>query len=266
MDGTKVRPFADVESLSKIDAYPWPDVDVWDFEAVSRAIEGRQDRFAIMLGGWNPVFCTVLDFFGVEHGLIAMHTDQKLIESTITHILEYYLEFYRRLFEASRGKAHIFNMGDDFATQRGLLISPELWRRLLLPAYIRIFSLAKKYGLYMWFHSCGTFGEILPDLIDAGMDVWETVQAHLLGNEPESLKKKFGKNISFFGAINTQQTLPYGTPDQVRQEVRERIAVLGKGGGYICGPAHHINPDVPIENTIALFDEIGKYRDNGCTL
>jgi len=98
------------------------------------------------------------------------------------------------------------------------------------------------------------------DLIDIGMDVWETVQAHLPGNEPDVLKGEYGDHITFFGGISTQTTLPFGTTDDVRREVRERIRVLGKNGGYICGPDHGIMPDVPMENVLAMYDEARKFR------
>jgi uroporphyrinogen decarboxylase len=87
------------------------------------------------------------------------------------------------------------------------------------------------------------------------MDVWETVQVHLKGNEPEVLKREYGKDLTFYGAISTQATLPHGTPDEVRTEVRDRIRVLGKEGGYICGSDHGILPDVPIDNVLAMLDE-----------
>jgi len=153
------------------------------------------------------------------------------------------------------GLADIFWFGDDFATARGMMMSPEHWRKFLKPTYRKIFQLAKSHDRKMWFHCCGTFREVMPDLIDMGMDVWETTQVHLPGNEPEVLKKEYGKDICFYGAINTQQTLPFGTPDEVRAEVRERIRVLGKGGGYIVGGDHAILPDVPIENVLAMIDE-----------
>jgi len=120
--------------------------------------------------------------------------------------------------------------------------------------------LAKDDGMKVWFHCCGTFRPVIPDLIDIGMDVWETVQVHLPGNEPEVLKREYGKDITFFGAINTQRTLPYGTEEEVRAEVRERIRVLGKGGGYICGGDHTILPDVPMANVFAMIDEARKAR------
>ena len=153
----------------------------------------------------------------------------------------------------------IFWFGDDFAGQEGLLVSPETWRRLLKPVYSRVFALAKSKGMKVWFHSCGTFRPVLPDLIDMGMDVWETVQVHLRGNEPRELKREYGRDITFYGGISTQRTLPHGTPQQVREEVRERLRVLGEGGGYICSSDHTIMPDVPFENVAAMIDEARKW-------
>ena len=95
------------------------------------------------------------------------------------------------------------------------------------------------------------------------MDIWETVQAHLKGNEPEVLKQKYGRDLVFYGAINTQSTLPFGSTEDVRKEVRERIRVLGKGGGYICGGDHGILTNVPIENVLAMIDEAKKYVSHG---
>ena len=106
----------------------------------------------------------------------------------------------------------------------------------------------------------GMASQTVMNLIDIGMDVWETVQAHLPGNEPDVLKREYGDHITFFGGISTQTTLPFGTTDDVRREVRERIRVLGKNGGYICGPDHGIMPDVPLENVLAMVDEARKFR------
>ena len=98
------------------------------------------------------------------------------------------------------------------------------------------------------------------DLINIGLDVWETVQAHLPGNEPDALKREYGDHITFFGGISTQTTLPFGTTEDVRREVRDRIRVLGRNGGYICGPDHGIMPDVPLENVLAMYDEARKFK------
>jgi uroporphyrinogen decarboxylase len=105
---------------------------------------------------------------------------------------------------------------------------------------------------------------VLPDLIDIGVDVWEAVQLHTLPMSPERLKGEYGKDITFFGGINTQR-LPFASPDEVAEEVRRTIDILGRGGGFICGPDHHIKPDVPAENTVALFREAREFRKQGYT-
>ena len=273
---------SNINSFSDINKFEWPSPDNFDFEVVTVALKSLPDDKAKLIrmayaadtpgqnrkeasrapraGGWLPLLCTLFDIFGMEETLVNLHTNPKWIEAIIDHLEELLLGIEERLLEASRGSAEIFCFGDDFATQRGLLISPDHWRRFLKPTYSKIYSLAKKYGLKVWIHSCGSFRDVLPDMIDIGMDVWETTQVHLQGNNPEEIKHEYGQHIAFFGAISTQHTLPYGSPDAVRNEVRERIEILGRGGGYICGGDHTILDDVPISNIIALVDEAKRFR------
>jgi uroporphyrinogen decarboxylase len=258
-------PFYSVETVGEIDSYSWPDPDNWDFSRIEDKIDKYNGAYAIMLGSWNPILDQVFDFFSMDKAMMFLHLRPDLIEAAIAHIEDFWLRFYRKYFEAARGKGDIFSMGDDFAGQRGMLINPDLWRQLVKPVYARIFELAREFDLYVWFHSCGGIGEVLEDLIEIGMNVWETVQAHVPGNEPGVLKRTYGSDLTFFGGINTQQTLPFGTPDDVRREVQERITVLGEGGGYICGPDHHIKPHFPVENVIAMVVEIRSYKGRGYT-
>jgi uroporphyrinogen decarboxylase len=210
-------------------------------------------------GPWIPVICTLFDLFGMEETLVNFHLKPKIMQAAVQKIEDFLLDFTNRMCRAARGSAEIAYFGDDFSTQRGILLSPEHWRRFLLPTYKRLFAAAKSNGMKVWFHSCGTFRAVLGDLVDAGMDVWETVQTHLPGNEPEALKREYGRHLTFFGAISTQVTLPHGTEEDVRSEVRARIEVLGKGGGYICGSDHGIMPDVPAANVLALIDEARRF-------
>jgi uroporphyrinogen decarboxylase len=211
-------------------------------------------------GPWLPLVCNLFNLFGIENTLIYFASDPRLIEVAIRKTEEFTLGFLQNLCQSCRGRAEIAYYGDDFSTQNGMMISPEHWRRFLKPSYARIFALLKRYGLKVWFHSCGQFRPVLGDLIDIGMDVWETVQVHLPGNEPEVLKREYGRHITFYGAISTQTTLPLGTEEDVRREVRERIRVLGRNGGYIVGPDHGIMPDVPVKNVLAMFDEARAFR------
>jgi len=272
------HPLLNAESVADIERFVWPNPDDFDYEILSEILQTVADkacwvgpRYAVLedglsredvargRGAWVPFICTLFELFGFEETLTKLHTEPKIIEAAICHLETFILEFSRRILKATKGLVDIYWFGDDFATARGLMISPEYWRKYLKPTYRKIFDTAKNYGVKIWFHCCGTFRPVLPDLIDMGMDVWETVQVHLPGNEPEVLKREYGQYITFFGAINSQQTLPFGTPDNVRAEVRERVQVLGKGGGYICGPDHTVLPDVPIENVLSMLDEARKF-------
>ena len=110
------------------------------------------------------------------------------------------------------------------------------------------------------FHVCGTVEELIPDLLDIGMDILNPLQFSAKGMDPKRLKDKFGKSLCFYGGVDIQHTLPYGTTEQVRSEVRQRVEVLGKGGGYILGSAHSLMDDVPVANVLAMYDEARRYR------
>ena len=271
-------PLAEATTIADIEAFPWPDPKDFDYAVMATnlkkipdekakridlkyglAHEGKSHEECARSGPWIPLLCALFDLFGFENALADLSVEPKLIEAAVQKLEEFTVEFARRSLEATKGLADILYYGDDFATQQGLMISPAQWRRFLKPTYRKVFDVAKSHGIKVWFHSCGTFRPVLPDLIECGMDVWETVQVHLKGNEPEVLKREYGRDLAFYGAIGTQQTLPHGTPEDVRAEVRERIRVLGKGGGYICGSDHGILPDVPIDNVLAMLDEARRF-------
>ena len=247
------------ETVRDVETHYWPDPGGVDYEELRNRILAMDDAYPKILSlGWMPVLDTLFDLFGMENAMLYMYARPELIEAAITHIENFILDSMKKAMEYCAGEVEFYWCGDDFSTQRGLMISPDMWRRFLKPSYSKIFSLIKSFGLKVWFHSCGTFRPVMPDLVDMGMDVWETVQAHLEGNEPSELKREFGRHITFFGAINCQTTLSFGSPNDVRREVRERIHILGKNGGYICGPDHSIQKNMPAENLFALYDEARK--------
>jgi uroporphyrinogen decarboxylase len=250
-------PLAGVQSVKQVEAHPWPRPEDVNYAELHRRHRGMDQRYATILSlGWQPPFCTLLDLFGMEEAMLLMHQDPQLIEAAVAHIEAFILEEMKRAMTLCTPDVQFYWCGDDFSTQRGMMISPELWRRFLRPLYRRMFDLVKSFGLKVWFHSCGTFSPVMPDLVDMGMDVWETVQVHLEGNDPARLKKEYGSMITFFGAVNCQKTLPFGSPEDVRREVRTLIKVLGKNGGYICGPDHSVQKNMPAENLFAMYDEV----------
>lgn len=247
------NPLAKVTSVSEVERYNWPNPEDYDYESSAMQARTLGERYAVRGPYWMPIFCRVCDLFGMEQAFVKMALEPKVFDAAIDHVYTRVMETCRLLLDACGDYMPIFCLGDDFASQKGLMFSKDDWRKYLKKRYARLFEMAKDKGKFVWFHSCGNIAEILPDLVDIGMDVWETVQLHTLPLSAEKLKTEYGKYITFFGGINTQR-LPFVSPDEVRNEVIRCIETLGKGGGYICGPDHHIKPDVPVENTLALFD------------
>ena len=252
-------PLAAAESLGEIDAYLWPDGSAYDFVSAAATARQRGQDFALRGPYWKPLFCQACALFGMEEAMIKMLTEPALFEGVLDQITRHTEVYCEQFLAACGDDLPILCLGDDFASQRGLLIDPEDWRRYLKPRYARLFALGKRYGKPVWFHSCGDVTAVLPDLIDIGMDVWETVQLHTLALSAQALKQEYGRELAFFGGVSTQR-LPFVSPDEVAAETRRCIEMLGRDGGYICGPDHHIKPDVPPANTVALFKTATTFR------
>lgn len=259
----RFNPLADVTGLAAIEAYPWPDPAQYDYEAAAAEAYRLRD-YAVRGPYWQPVFCRACDLFGMENALMHLLDEPALIEAVLARAAAFTYDHCVRLLDACGDDLPILCLADDFATQRGLMVSPAVWRRFIKPHLARLFALGKSRGKVIWFHSCGDITAVLPDLIDIGMDVWETVQLHTLPIDARTLKREYGRHLTFFGAISTQR-LPFVTPDEVRAEASRCIDILGEGGGYICGPDHHIKPDVPPANTVALFEAVRSFRRPGWT-
>lgn len=145
-------------------------------------------------------------------------------------------------------------LGSDWGSQKSLLMSPETWRELIAPGELREYKLLKSAGKDVWIHSCGNVEVIIPDLIEMGVDVLNPLQPECM--DIYEIKRKYGDRLTFWGGISTQRTLPYGTPQQVRDETRAVIQAMSRNGGYIASPAQGIQDDVPVANMLALLDEL----------
>lgn len=156
----------------------------------------------------------------------------------------------------------VFVTGTDFGTQNGPFISPAAYRKLFQPFHRRVNDWIHAHTPWKTFiHSCGSIMAMMPDLIDAGFDVFNPVQCSAANMDPQTLKDKFGSRATFWGGgIDTQKTLPFGTPDEVRRQVRERMAIFGRGGGFVFNTIHNVQAGVAVENLQALYDEVRKTR------
>ena len=148
-------------------------------------------------------------------------------------------------------------LGSDWGSQHGLLMSPDMWRECIAPGELREYKLIHEAGKDVWLHSCGNIEAILDDLVEMGLDVLNPVQPECM--DIYKLKDQYGARLSFWGGISTQQTLPYGTPVEVRAEIDQVVAYMSEGGGYITAPAQYIQTDVPLENMLALIEQARSY-------
>jgi uroporphyrinogen decarboxylase len=175
-------------------------------------------------------------------------------EGLFDRTVDFFVAVAQRALEETAEFIDIAWFGDDVGSQRGLLVRPELYRRVIKPRHRRIVETIKRYGKKAAYHSCGSVYAILPDLVEIGVDVLNPVQVAAAHMDTARLKREFGRELSFWGAIDTQRVLSRGTPAEVREEVRRRIRDLSADGGYILCAVHNIQAEVPPENIVAMYE------------
>jgi uroporphyrinogen decarboxylase len=238
---------------------PWyrPMDEEWLAEVARRARELRHtsDR-AIMLGFGGNLLEWAQFLRGPEGIFLDLAGDPRAAHRLLDRLTELHLEALQRVLPTLGPHIDIIRMGDDLGTQAGPQISPEMYREFFLPRHRQIYSEVKRHcDAYVFLHSCGGIYELMPMLIEAGVEIINPVQTSARNMQPDRLKREFGRDICFWGGgCETQSTLIHGTPADVRDEVRRRIEVFSPGGGYVFTQVHNILPDVPPENVIAMFE------------
>ena len=242
-----------VEELEKCEL---PDPDLFDYSNIESLCD-QYSQYAVMGGAWSPIFCTASALIGMETLMLKTLDEPEFAHLFLKRINDLFYEQSLRVFEAANGKMDIFFLGDDYGTQRGLIMSKGMWEEFYVPHLARLFGLAKDFGLKVMLHSCGSVSQLIPLLIEIGLDALDPVQVNASNMEPELLKAEFGDSITFHGGLDTQQILPFGTVEEVRTEAEHLIQVFGRSGGYIFGPSQEFLPDIPLENILAMY-EVGR--------
>jgi len=199
----------------------------------------------------------------VEEWYISTITRQKYIYEVFEKQCEIALKNLEKIHRRVQDKVDVvYICGADFGAQNGLLISVDVFRKLFKPFYKKINNWIHEHTKWKTFkHSCGSIEPLIPEFIDAGFDILNPVQTSAANMDPVSLKKKYGSQITFWGGgVDTQKTLPFGSPRDVEKEVEERIKIFGEGGGFVFTTVHNIQANVPIENVIAMFETLKRYR------
>jgi len=257
-------PLAGATSVADVDKYPkWPRAEWFDYSGVAEQCRKYPGRAIVFVGdrlNRTSLLKAAMYLRGTAEILLDLIENPAIAEAIFERIAEFYLEYNKRVFEAAQGGVDIFMSGDDFGTQSGLFVSLDTWRKFFAPGLRRYWALARRYGVKVMHHSCGSIKPLIPDMIEMGLDVLNPIQPGVADLDPRDLKARFGARLSFHGSMDIQTTLPFGSIADVRAEVRDRIEALAPGGGFILCTAHNIQLDTRIENILALFEA---YREFG---
>ena len=254
-DEIDVYPLAGANDIDDLRDFRWPSPDWFDYGGIREQIrEANADgEHCIMVKG-GSIFETTWYMRGFERTFMDMVLAPELIHSIMERAADFYTAHSDRVLAVAGDLVDLIFVGDDIGHQQGLLLSLDMWEAFIKPRHVRLNEVIHRHGARVIYHSDGAVMEAVPGLVDMGIDVLQPLQFDAAGMDPVRLKETWGGRLSFEGGVSVQKTLPFGTTEDVRSEVRERIAVLGRNGGYILGPSHAIQAGTPPENIAALFD------------
>jgi uroporphyrinogen decarboxylase len=228
-------------------AFPDPH-DPTRYESFDEVIAANQDTAVLVSLGFS-LFERAWTLAGMENVLMAMVADKKFAHTLLDRILEFNLAIIENACAHEMG---IFRFGDDWGHQRGVLMGPQLWREFIKPRFAQMCRLVKSKGKFTMLHCCGKVDELFPDMIECGLDIFNPFQPEVM--DVFEVKKRYGDDLTFYGGISIQRTLPFGTTRQVKDEVRWLIDIVGESGGYIASPSHDIPRDARPENIAAMME------------
>ncbi|MEK6796941.1 MAG: uroporphyrinogen decarboxylase family protein [Spirochaetota bacterium] len=254
-DEIEHNPLGSAASVDDIRKHRFPSTEWFNYDSILEKIRALDSggEFCLMAANGN-IFETSWYMRGFENIFIDLATQPELANAIFERTASFYIEHFRRILSAARGRIDLVFTADDIAGQNGLLMALPMWEENIKPYHMRMNSVIHEYGAKIIYHSDGAVMQAEPGLMDMGIDVLQALQFDAKGMSADVLKSSYGDTLCFEGGVSVQSTLPFGTPDDVRRETEERIRVLGKNGGYICGPSHCIQDGTPPENICALFD------------
>jgi uroporphyrinogen decarboxylase len=251
LTGEGLLPHPDLESIKK---YRWPEPkDYISADDCRSAVMSSPTDYALLAVLWSSHYHIALKLLGMETAFMSMIEAPEVLQEVLGRANAIFMKVNDGFFQATKGRLDAVLFGNDLGAQRGLMISLGHIRKFVLPGIREQIQHAHSYHLKVIYHSCGAISDLIPDLIEAGVDAIHPMQTTALGMNEKTLKDRFGTRVSFCGGIDAQELLPAGTPSQVRRKVEEMIELFPTG--LIVSPSHEaILPDVPIANIEALFD------------
>jgi uroporphyrinogen decarboxylase len=260
----------DTNHIKELSAFPWPDSkDEQRFSTMKARADHyvQNEKRAYILGRqYAGIWETALWMSGFEKFFMDMLTNESYAHALMEHITQLKMDYWEKALEAVGDNVLIVSEADDLATQTSLLCSVDLYKKMVHPYHKQLFDFIKKKAknkVHIFYHTCGAVMPLIPYLIEEGVDILNPVQVNAKDMDTRVLKREFGKDLTFWGGgVDTQHVLPFGSPKEVKEEVKRRIEDLGKDGGFIFAAVHNIQGDVPPQNFMAMWEalqEYGKY-------
>ena len=253
------RPWHLVEPAIKMPSFdglifPGPERFLGDVDArKARALQTcreKADSFQIISIGWG-LFEHSWRIRGFEEALVDAVTEPDFYAALLDRLTELFLSFVEVWSDVP---ADAIMFGDDWGFQQGVILGPDRWRKFIKPRWARIYQAVHAQGKRVISHCCGSIVDIMPDIVEIGLDILESVQPEARGMNPYELKKKWGSEIVFWGCLGSQSTIQFGSPQEIQDEVKRLCAEMGQGGGYILAPAKSLQPGTPVENAAAVVE------------
>jgi uroporphyrinogen decarboxylase len=252
-------PYAQWKTVEEASSFTWPSADWYDYASIP-AMCARSPSFAIATGSFG-----IQDFIngtaygrGVEQVLVDIAVREQVLEYIVEKRHHFAMEHIDRILTAAKGRIDLVLCGDDFGSQRGLLISPTTFDELFSKRKKDFFDMVHAHGAYVTHHCCGSCRLLIPRFIALGMDSLQAIQPRAHGMDPYVLKAEFGGRICLHGALDVQGWLQRARATEIREEVHRLMDVVGVGGGYILAPSHNLQPDIPIENVLTVYSAVAE--------
>ncbi|MBN1154127.1 methyltransferase [candidate division KSB1 bacterium] len=262
---TVYHPLEDAVTTAELDAFKfhrYTDEELRDIERRANFLHRNTD-LAIMAGFGGNILEFGQTLRGWENFMIDLISNRGFAADLMDRMTEAHLENLKLYLQAVGDRVQIIQFGDDLGTQAAAQLSPDLYREMIKPYHQKMYKYAKRHSdLFTFLHSCGSIYDLLPDIIDAGIDIINPVQTSAARMDPTKLKSEFGDKITFWGGgIDTQYLLPTATTAEIHRHIKERIDIFKPGGGFVFTQVHNVQADVPPENIVAVYDAIIKNRE-----
>jgi uroporphyrinogen decarboxylase len=255
-------PLKSAASIGELSQFSWPQPDWWDFSDLPGMLNrmNPNNQFHVRYRAGTS-FESAWQLRGMEAFLMDLASEPDIPMYILDRLTEVTCENTRRALELAGDQIDMVYFYDDVGAQDSLLVSKNMWRKYIRPYHQKIIETAKSFGKPVMYHCDGAIYSLIPELIDLGIDILDPIQPTAKDMAPARLKREFGDRLSFHGGIDIVGTLPHGTPAEVTAEVKDRVQVMGAGGGYILASSHHIQSDTPLENVLAMYKPDLRYRD-----